>query len=43
MVAARLVPVTSFTVVNVALGDFNARFLDFALGTPGKLRGYGKL
>jgi len=42
MAAERLVPATSFTAVNVDLGVFNARFLDFALGTPGKLRGYGK-
>lgn len=33
MVTVRLVPVAPFTVVNVAAGSFNVRFLDFALGT----------
>ena len=31
--AVRLVPIAPFTVVNVAAGAFNVRFLDFALGT----------
>jgi uncharacterized membrane protein YdjX (TVP38/TMEM64 family) len=33
MVTVRLIPVAPFTVVNVAAGAFNVRFLDFALGT----------
>ena len=33
MAAVRLVPIAPFTVVNVAAGAFNVRFLDFALGT----------
>jgi uncharacterized membrane protein YdjX (TVP38/TMEM64 family) len=33
MVTVRLVPVAPFSVVNVAAGSFNVRFLDFALGT----------
>jgi uncharacterized membrane protein YdjX (TVP38/TMEM64 family) len=33
MAAVRMVPVAPFTVVNVAAGAFNVRFLDFALGT----------
>jgi phosphatidylserine/phosphatidylglycerophosphate/cardiolipin synthase-like enzyme/uncharacterized membrane protein YdjX (TVP38/TMEM64 family) len=33
MATLRLVPVAPFTVVNVAAGTFNVRFLDFALGT----------
>lgn len=33
MVTVRLVPVAPFSVVNVAAGTFNVRFLDFALGT----------
>ncbi|MBP2683624.1 MAG: phospholipase [Deltaproteobacteria bacterium] len=33
MSAVRLVPVAPFSVVNVAAGAFNVRFLDFALGT----------
>jgi uncharacterized membrane protein YdjX (TVP38/TMEM64 family) len=33
MATVRLVPVAPFTVVNVAAGAFDVRFLDFALGT----------
>lgn len=33
MVTVRLVPVAPFTVVNVAAGSFNVRFMDFASGT----------